>query len=102
VAEQHGTVVAYAVLDYSFYGNGFISLVYVAESARRSGIGRALMRSLDQRCTTEKLFTSTNESNVPMRRLLESLGYEGSGIIYNLDPGDPELVYFKSTGRGAA
>jgi hypothetical protein len=37
-----------------------------------------------------------------MRRLLESTGYEPSGIIYNLDVDDPELVFFKSVGSGAA
>jgi hypothetical protein len=35
------------------------------------------------------LFASTNESNVPMQALLDSLGYVQSGIINNLDPGDP-------------
>jgi hypothetical protein len=35
-----------------------------------------------------------------MQRVLENLSYERSGVIYNLDPGDPELVYFKNL-RGA-
>lgn len=30
-----------------------------------------------------------------MQNLLKKLGYERSGIIHNLDPGDPELIYFK-------
>jgi hypothetical protein len=30
-----------------------------------------------------------------MQSLLAKLGYVPSGIIYNLDEGDPELVYFK-------
>jgi len=30
-----------------------------------------------------------------MRRLLEGLGYEGSGYVENLDWGDPELIFFK-------
>jgi ribosomal protein S18 acetylase RimI-like enzyme len=102
VAEQDAAVVGYAVLNYSFYGNGFVPFLYVAQAARRCGIGRALMQSLAGRCATEKLFTSTNDSNVPMRQLLESLGYERSGIIYNLDPGDPELVYLKRLRPGAA
>jgi hypothetical protein len=30
-----------------------------------------------------------------MRSLLTKLGFEPSGIIENLDDGDPELVFFK-------
>jgi hypothetical protein len=30
-----------------------------------------------------------------MRQLLTQVGYEPSGTIENLDPGDPELVYVK-------
>ncbi|MEO0538637.1 MAG: GNAT family N-acetyltransferase, partial [Cyanobacteria bacterium P01_A01_bin.123] len=40
-------------------------------------------------------FTSTNESNLLMQALMAKLRYIPSGIINNLDEGDPELVYFK-------
>ena len=60
------------------------------------------MESLAARCKTDKLFTSTNQSNEPMQQLLTRLGYKPSGVIYNVDPGDPELVYFRHAGAGAA
>ncbi len=94
VADQDGALVGYVVLEYTFYDQGFVSMLYVAEAARRRGVGRVLMRETEARCETLKLFTSTNESNDPMQALLRSLGYVRSGIIHNLDPGDPELVYF--------
>ena len=47
-----------------------------------------------------KLFTSTNQSNTPMQALLALLGYVRSGVIDNLDPGDPELVYFLDLSGG--
>ena len=72
VAEQGGRVVGYVVLDYTFYENGFVPMLYVAEEARRCGVGGALMRAVAARCKTEKLFTSTNQSNLPMQSLLRS------------------------------
>lgn len=87
--------VAYAVLDYSFYSQGFISMLYVSAHHRREGFGQSLIKHLESVCKTEKIFTSTNESNLPMQRLMVKRGYSPSGIINNLDENDPEIVYFK-------
>jgi ribosomal protein S18 acetylase RimI-like enzyme len=94
IAEK-GVVLGFALLDYSFYGNGFISLLVVSPDRRRQGVASVLLRHLESICTTSKIFTSTNESNLPMQALLEKLGYLPSGIIYGLDEGDPELVFRK-------
>jgi ribosomal protein S18 acetylase RimI-like enzyme len=102
VAEKYDHVVGYAVLDYAFFSFGFVSLVYVDEHYRRRGIGRALVQALAARCRTPRLFSSTNQSNQPMRRFLDTLGFEASGIIYNLDPSDPELVFVLDLASGAA
>ncbi len=95
VADFEGAVVGYGVLDQSFYGWDFVPLLYVCAERRREGIGTCLLRLLEERCETTRLFTSTNESNEAMHALLAGLGYDRSGIIHNLDPGDPEIVYFK-------
>ena len=102
VAVVDGDVVGYGVLEYSFFGNGFISMLYVDEEKRRTGIGSILLTALMHRCGTAKLFTSTNQSNRAMQSLLLIQGFKPSGIIHNLDAGDPELVYFKSQKNGAA
>jgi ribosomal protein S18 acetylase RimI-like enzyme len=102
VAEREQAVVAYVALDYSFYGNGFVSGLIVAEGERRRGLGRMLLRTGAARCETAKLFVTTNQSNDAMQRLLAQLGFEPSGVIHNLDPGDPELVYFLALGDRAA
>ena len=97
VAAIKGKPVGYTVLEYDFwgFGGGFISMLYLHEDYRRRGIGSKLMKYAEDKCKKEKLFTSTNQSNKPMLSLLKKLKYERSGIIHNLDPGDPELIYFK-------
>jgi ribosomal protein S18 acetylase RimI-like enzyme len=90
-----GEVVGYAVLEYTFFNCGFISMLYIKEEYRRRGIGIRLIEHLENKCKTKKLFTSTNKSNKPMQKLLNKMNYQKSGIVHNLDPGDPELFYFK-------
>jgi GNAT superfamily N-acetyltransferase len=70
-------------------------MVYIHFDYRRSGAGAALVKYLESHCQTPKIFTSTNLSNLPMQSLLAKLGYTLSGVIHNLDEGDPEIVYFK-------
>lgn len=98
VAVVDGQAVAYAVLEHTFFENGFVSMLYVNPEFRCRGLGSALLRHLEDQCRTAKLFTSTNQSNHAMRALLAKLNYKPSGVIENLDEGDPELVYFKRLG----
>jgi len=101
VALNDAEPVAYAVLSYQFYTNGWVDMLYVGRDSRRRGIGSALLAHLEQNCITPKLFASTNQSNKPMQALLEKAGFASSGVIHNLDVGDPELVYFKLLDRNA-
>ncbi|HEX8353770.1 MAG TPA: GNAT family N-acetyltransferase, partial [Pyrinomonadaceae bacterium] len=95
VAVAGETVVGYGVLNYTFYHNGCIEMLYVHSEHRRRGAGAALLAHMESLCRTPKLFTSTNLSNLPMQSLLAKSGYELSGVIHNLDEGDPEIVYLK-------
>ncbi len=95
VAEQNGAVCGYGILTVNFFGHAFIELLFVAEGARRKGAGGAVLAAIENAHHEDRLFTSTNESNIPMRALLERRGYQPSGTITNLDPGDPELVFVK-------
>lgn len=102
VAMVKDSIAGFIIYDTTFYGNAFISLVIVSPDFRRKGIATALMRHIEAICPTEKLFTSTNESNDAMKFLCESLEYVKSGWIENLDEGDPEVVYFKRIRKKAA
>ncbi len=95
IAQDGSLVAGYAVLEYSFFRQGFVAMLQVAPSHRRQEVATSLLLHLERTCRTHKLFASTNESNTPMQALLLSLGYEPSGVVYNLDEGDPELFYFK-------
>lgn len=95
VIEANGQVVAYLIMERNFFGWPFIELVYVHNDHRQYGYATALMCHIEANCGTEKLFTSTNLSNLRMQRLLEKLGYTVSGVVHNLDEGDPEVFYFK-------
>jgi ribosomal protein S18 acetylase RimI-like enzyme len=96
IAERDGDAVGYCVLTKAFFHSFFIEMLMVDEAERRSGIGTATLRHIiDQLPPGEKLWTSTNESNTPMRGLLARLGFAESGQIDNLDEGDRELVFVR-------
>lgn len=95
VAEAQGRLIGYVVLNYTFYENGWIDMLYVDADHRRRGAGRALLNHVESVCKTPKLFTSTNLSNLPMQSLLSQAGFALSGVIQNLDEDDAEIVYCK-------
>jgi N-acetylglutamate synthase-like GNAT family acetyltransferase len=97
-----GSIVGCAALEYTFFEQGYVSLLYVRSDHRRKGVGSRLMRHMESVCRTPKLFTSTNQSNGPMQSLLTKMGYFESGAIENLDEADPELVYVKFLGQDEA
>jgi len=85
----------YAVMEYSFFENGFMSMLYTHSDSRRQGVGASLLHHLEIICKTDKLFTSTNLSNLPMQSMLARFGYKLSGVIHDLYEDDPELIYVK-------
>ncbi|MFC5447583.1 GNAT family N-acetyltransferase [Paenibacillus aestuarii] len=96
IAKMDHEPAGFIIYDTTFYHHAFIWLVIVSPRYRRKGIATALIQHIESISPTEKLFTSTNESNTDMHHLCESLGFAKSGWIENLDEGDPEIVYYKS------
>jgi GNAT superfamily N-acetyltransferase len=90
--------VGFALVTRHFYAHPFVDLLFVAEAARRGGAGRALMDRCAAAHDGDRIFTSTNESNAPMRALLAKAGWRPAGVVHYLDPGDPELIFVKLRG----
>jgi N-acetylglutamate synthase-like GNAT family acetyltransferase len=91
--EQH--VVGYAVTRaHAFFGRDFVELLAVAIDSRRNGIGSSLLQRAVDLSSTERIFTSTNQSNSPMIHLLEKSGWHYSGQLEGIDEADPEAVYY--------
>lgn len=96
IAWQDSFAAGYVVLTRSFFRSPFIEMLVVSPSTRRQGIGRALiMHCIALAPAGRKLWTSTNESNTPMRTLLPQLGFTQTGMFEDLDEGDPELIFLR-------
>jgi GNAT superfamily N-acetyltransferase len=92
---EDAPMLGYAILEYSFFQQGFLSMVYVAQSARRLGVASQLFGFAEQLCQRPKLFSSANLSNAAMHALFARLGYSACGMVTGLDEGDPEVFYVK-------
>ncbi|MFG2169885.1 GNAT family N-acetyltransferase [Streptomyces niveus] len=93
VAEGASGPLGYCVVEYTFFEQGFVSMLMVAPAARGRGVGHQLLDAVAASCATPKLFTSTNVSNQPMQRLLRRAGWSPVGLLHGLDEGDPELFF---------
>lgn len=90
-------LLAYAILRRSFFERYFLELVFVHPGHRREGLGGRMMERMEAVAKAKgELWTSTNQSNRGMRRLLASRGYRLAGKISGLDAGDPELFFVRT------
>ncbi|MGR3764312.1 GNAT family N-acetyltransferase [Rossellomorea sp. NS-SX7] len=95
VCRIEGEAAGFLLFNRHFFSHAFISLVIVHPHHRRNGVARALLSEFAVKMNGEKIFSSTNQSNDIMHHLFHTLGFEKSGLIDNLDEGDPEIIYVK-------
>ena len=93
VAVAADEIVGYCVTERAFFGQWFVAVLMVAESARGHGIGAELLLDAQRRREPAKLFTSTQPVQPAHAALAARLGWRSVGIVYGLDEGDPELFY---------
>jgi ribosomal protein S18 acetylase RimI-like enzyme len=95
VAEVDGKIAGFAVWDRGFYARPFLWMLGVDPARQHEGIASALIENVEKLNAGLNLYTSTNESNSAMQGLLGKRGFTAVGRLENLDPGDPEIFYFK-------
>ncbi|WP_280771639.1 GNAT family N-acetyltransferase [Salipaludibacillus daqingensis] len=95
VVKEDDIIAGFLTYDTNFFGCTFISLIIVSPSKRRKGYATLLMNDLMSIAPTEKVFSSTNRTNISMQKVFDRNGFIESGIVDNLDEGDSELIYFK-------
>jgi RimJ/RimL family protein N-acetyltransferase len=89
------TAVGFVIFDYHFFDQGWIELIIIDEKYRGKGIGVQVFDLLCKQCKTDKVFTSTNGSNLPMQKALTKAGFTFAGKLDGLDDDDPEFFYYK-------
>jgi GNAT superfamily N-acetyltransferase len=95
VADINGAPVAYALTSVDFFARPLVEMIFVAPRFRRQGLGQALLARCEAAHQDDRMFVTVKVSDAPMIGLLAKAGFQGSGIVYNLNPDDPELVYVK-------
>jgi ribosomal protein S18 acetylase RimI-like enzyme len=95
VVHDADAIAAYAWIYEGFFGHTFLAYLAVQPQYRRNSIAGMLLEATEQRAVTDRVFSSTNASNVAMQAVFDRYGWRRCGQIDELDPGDPELVYVK-------
>jgi GNAT superfamily N-acetyltransferase len=99
VADDRGELVGFLAYRTDWFQCAFVSLVVVAERARRRGIARALFEAVERRSPSARLFSSTEETNAVSIQMHRALGFIPSGYIDNLPQGYRELLLYKRLQR---
>jgi len=87
--------VGFVLFDYRFFDQGWIELMIIEGKHRGKGISQYVFDLICEKRNTNKVFTSTNNSNVPMQKALTNAGFIFSGKLEGLDEGDPEIFYYR-------
>lgn len=95
IVKENDKVVGFLIYDTNFFECTFISLIIVSPSKRRKGYGSQMLNFMVRTSLTQKVFSSTNRSNNSMQKVFEANGFVESGIVENLDEGDPEILFYK-------
>jgi ribosomal protein S18 acetylase RimI-like enzyme len=95
VAPDGDAVVGTLAFRTDWFACTFVLLVSVLPDERRKGVARRLFEAVEARSPGPRIFSSTEETNVPAIRMHRALGFVESGYIDNLPQGYRELLFYK-------
>lgn len=103
VAEDDGRVAGFVVYGLrGLIGKDFVEFLVVDEPFRRRGLAVALLRAVEQRLATGRLFISTEADNAPMLALLERDGWTPAGQIDGInESGHAERFFYRDATGGS-
>ncbi|MEK4914954.1 GNAT family N-acetyltransferase [Bacillus sp. FSL E2-8887] len=93
IAKEDNSISGFLTYDTNFFGYTFLSLIIVSPTKRRQGHASSLISYMLRHSPTQKIFSSTNKSNTNIQKVFKANGFMRSGMIENLDEGDPELIF---------
>ncbi|WP_077359665.1 GNAT family N-acetyltransferase [Fictibacillus arsenicus] len=96
---QESELAGFLIYHIFFFECCFISLIMIKPFFQRRVLAGALLKHMADISPTEKLFSSTNQSNDAMHNVFQTSGFTKSCFIDNLDEGDPEVIYFTEKRR---
>ena len=94
IVTEENSISGFLTYDTNFFGCTFLSLIIVSPTKRRQGYASSLISYMLSHSPTQKIFSSTNKSNESMQKVFNSNGFIRSGIVENLDEGDPEIIFY--------
>ncbi|MDM5195770.1 GNAT family N-acetyltransferase [Bacillus hominis] len=94
IVQENNSISGFLTYDTNFFGCTFLSLIIISPMKRRQGHASSLLSYMLEHSPTQKIFSSTNESNRSMQKVFSANGFIRSGIIENLDEGDPEIIFY--------
>ena len=100
VAETEGRMVGYLRLEHLWSKVPFIGLVVVREEYRRQGVGRAILKFLED-CLRERghreLWSSSQASEASAQAWHRAVGFEESGFLAGINEGGIGEVFFRKS-----
>jgi N-acetylglutamate synthase-like GNAT family acetyltransferase len=98
VAERHGALVGYLLVEYLWSRLPYIALIWVQPECRRQGIGKAMLGYLEAglRCGGHAtLYSSSQADEAEPQAWHRHVGFEECGVIAGINQGGVGELFFR-------
>jgi N-acetylglutamate synthase-like GNAT family acetyltransferase len=98
IAEQDGEAIGYLRLEFLWSKVPYVGLVHVLDGCRRRGVGRALLKFLEQDLQARghrTLYSSSQANEIEPQTWHRHVGFEECGVIAGINDGGIDEVFFR-------